>query len=241
MLPDGLRAGEDPLNDGGGERAGYAAAPTPGFLLTGQQQALLTALIDKDAQLGVMYLGGLHVLQQEGNPDREPLAAHAIRELMEKLPQFVDVPAQKKSTKPASLGVKVRELSVHWAGVSAEAMSATAVTAKLRKFHTRAKDFFDWFEQSFPRRREQTAAALRGLDVTGRSLPTPIEELHIKHWGLCTDFFQSVSHHGHVCLQGEFAIWLNDLERFLLDRMRPRTFETFSALDEIIAEGETDA
>lgn len=228
------------MSDSGGEHAG-AASPTAGIVLAGQQQALLTALIEKDPQLGVMYLGGLHVLQQEGNPDREALAAHAIRELMEKLPQFIDVPTREKSTKPVSLGVKVRELSDYWAGVSAEVVSATVITAKLRKFHKKVKEFFDWFEQSVPKRREQTAQALRRLDVTGRSLPTPIEQLHIKHWGLCNDFFQGVSHHGHVCSPGEFANWLDEFERFLLDRMRPRTFETFSALDNIIEEGETDA
>jgi hypothetical protein len=229
------------LSESADVRAEDAGSPVPGLVLTGQQQTLFTALIEKDRQLGTIYLGGLHVLHQEGNPDREALAAHAVRELMEKLPQFVDVPTPEKIKKPASLNVKVRELSGHWAGVSAEVMSATAITPKLRKFHKRVSDFFDWFEQSFVKRRDQTAAALRSLDVTGRSLPMPIEELHIKHWGLCNEFFQKVSHHGRSCSQEEFASWLDEFERFLLDRMRPRTFETFSALDEIIAEGETDA
>jgi hypothetical protein len=229
------------LSDSADTLADDAASPVAGLVLTGQQQTLLTALVETDPQLGTIYLGGLHVLHQEGNPDREALAAHAIRELMEKLPQFIDVPTPEKPKKPVSLNVKVRELSGHWSGVSAEAMSATVITPKLRKFHIRVKDFFDWFEQSFVKRREQTAAALRSLDATGRSLPTPIEELHIKHWGLCNDFFQSVSHHGRLCSQEELASWLDELERFLLDRMRPRTFETFSTLDKIIAEGETDA
>ena len=217
-----------------------ASAPT-GLVLSGQQQALLTALIGLDPQLGVMYRGGLHVFHQDGNPDREALAAHAIRELMEKLPQFVDVPTREKIKRPASLGVKVRELGDAWVTVSTEAMSATTVTAKLQKFHIKIKEFFDWYEQTFIKRREQTAAALRGIDATGRSLPTPIEDLHIKHWGLCNDFFQTISHHGRTCSREEFVAWLDDLEKFLLDRMLPRTFETFSALDEIIAEGEADA
>ena len=80
------------MSDSADRRAKDVASPDAGPILAGQQQALLTALIEKDPHLGVMYLGGLHVLRQEGNPDREALAAHAIRELMEKLPQFVDVP-----------------------------------------------------------------------------------------------------------------------------------------------------
>lgn len=229
------------MSDSADARAEDAVSPVAGLLLTGQQQTLLTALVEKDSQLAKIYLGAVHVLHQDGNPDREALAAHAMRELMEKLPQFIDVPTAEKPKKPASLNVKVRELSDHWAGVSAEIINGTVITPKLRRFHIKVKNFFDWFEQSFPKRREQTAAALRGLDVTGRSLPTPIQELHIKHWGLCNGFFQSVSHHGRLCSQEEFSSWLDELERFLLDRMRPRTFETFSALDSIIAEGETDA
>lgn len=229
------------MSDSAGSRTGNGTSNGAGPVLTGQQQTLLTALIEKDPHLGAIYLGGLHVLHQEGNPDREALAAHALRELMEKLPQFVDVPALEKPKKTVSLGVKVRELGDHWSRVSTEVMSATVLTVKAQKFHVKVKDFFDWFEQSFTKRREQTAAALRSLDATGRSLPTPIEELHIKHWGLCNDFFQSVSHHGRTCSEAEFVGWLDDLERFLLDRMRPRTFDTFSALDKIIAEGEADA
>ena len=233
--------GSGPLSDSADTRAEDAASSVPGLVLTGQQQTLLAALIEKDSQLGKIYLGGLHVLHQEGNPDREALAAHAIRELMEKLPQFVDLPTLEKPKKPVSLNVKVRELSGHWARVSTEVMTETVITAKIKKFHIKTNEFFDWFEQSFATRRDQTAVALRRLDATGRSLPTPIEDLHIKHWVLCSEFFQGVSHHGRLCSQEEFASWLDDLERFLLDRMRPRTFETFSILDEIIAEGETDA
>jgi hypothetical protein len=229
------------LSDSANAPAEDPASAPAGLVLGGQQQALLTALIELDPQLGVMYLGGLHVLHQDGNPDREALAAHAIRELMEKLPQFVDVPTREKVKKPASLGVKVRELGDAWVSVSVEAMSAATVTMKLQKFHIKINEFFDWYEQGFVKRREQTAAALRSIDATGRSLPTPIEDLHIKHWGLCNDFFQSISHHGRTCSREEFVTWLDDLEKFLLDRMLPRTFETFSALDEIIAEGEADA
>lgn len=229
------------MSDSADAHAEDAASPDPGIILASQQQALLAALIDRDPRLGVMYLGGLSVLRQEGNPDCEALAAHAIRELMEKLPQYVDVPTREKPKKPASLGVKVRELSGHWAGVSVEALSADAISAKLRKFHIRVKEFFDWFEEGFPMRREQTAAALRRLDATGQSLPRPIEEEHIKYWGECNDFFQLVSHHRRPCSREEFETRLDDLERFLLDRMRPRTFDTFTTLDEIIAEGETDA
>jgi hypothetical protein len=67
-----------------------------------------------------MYAGGaLHVLQSS-NPDRTALAAHGIRELIEKLPDHIDVAsavtgdALKQPKRPPSLTVQVRELEQQW-------------------------------------------------------------------------------------------------------------------------------
>lgn len=226
-----------------GDVGGSPLAPTqPELVLSGQQQALLAALRERDQQAEVMYAGALYVLRQTANPDRIALAAHALRELMEKLPEHLDVPAHGVSAKgQASLNVKVRELASHWTPISSEAEEATEVSPKLRRFHRKAKSFFEWFDQSFQKRRDKTAAALRAMDASGRYMPQPIEELRISHWGVCNDFFQGVSHHRKTCTELEFNAWLDDLERFLLDHLRPRTFEDFSSLDKIIAEGEQDA
>jgi hypothetical protein len=216
------------------------ARPEP--VLTGQQRALVAALRETDRQVAVMYLGALHVLQQSANPDRLALAAHAVRELMEKLPEHLDVPSHDKQPKgQASLNVKVRELAEHWSPIADVAAEATEVSPKMRKFNRKAQDFFVWFESNFHTRREQTVAAIRALDASRRPLPTPIEELHVQHWRTCNDFFQAVSHHKKTCSDDEFVSWLLALEIFLLDHMRPRTFDNFSSLDEIIAEGESDA
>lgn len=223
--------------------SGAAVAPAqPELVLTGQQRVLAAALREKDQQVETMYLGALHVFQQPANPDRLALAAHAVRELMEKLPEHLDVPSHDKPSKrQPSLNVKVRELADQWSVVEAEVVDAVEISAKMRKFNKKAKEFFDWFDQNFHKRREQAAAALRALDVTGRSLPPPIEDLRIQIWRECNDFFQAVSHHRKICTDDEFTNWLHEFELFLLDHLRPRTFDDFSNLDIIIAEGERDA
>jgi hypothetical protein len=57
---------------------------------------ILAALTEKHERLRVMYLGALYVLRSD-NPDRFALGAHSIRELIEKLPDHVDLPAAARS------------------------------------------------------------------------------------------------------------------------------------------------
>ena len=71
------------------------------------QRALLKALETKDKALGSMYYGALKVMNDNGNPDRFALAAHSIRELMEKLPYYLEL--RLKATKE-TLKEKVRQL-----------------------------------------------------------------------------------------------------------------------------------
>jgi len=63
--------------------------------LSGQQSTLNHSLGKKDSRLSKMYLGGLFALNQYNNPDKLCLCAHSMRELMEKLPEYLDIP--KKS------------------------------------------------------------------------------------------------------------------------------------------------
>ncbi len=225
-----------------GDLSDALGAPAgPELPLTGQQHALLVALDQKDPDVGMMYRGALHVLQSS-NPDRFALAAHAIRELMEKLPKYLDVPARGAASKSGpSLTVKVRELKAQWTWLSDEEIAVGEISIRLRNLLGDTRAFFAWFEENYRTRRSETAAALRALDGTRRYLPAPIEELKVKHWAICNEFFQAVSHHGKRCTEMDFLGYLGDLELFLLDHLRPRTFEDFASLDAIIDEGEKDA
>ena len=63
----------------------------------------------------------------------------------------------------------------------------------------------------------------------------------MEKWERIRDFFVAVCHHNKQAEEGEFGQYLDELERFLLDRVRPRTFDDFSAIDRLIEEGESDA
>src|SRR5262249_23213944 len=59
----------------------------------------------------------------------------------------------------------------------------------------------------------------------GASLPGPIENLHVEEWDRIRGYFENVSHHNASAKAEGFELWLSTLERFLLDRFVPRTFE----------------
>jgi hypothetical protein len=228
---------------------GLGAAPSSGgtgWEMSARQRMIFTALGGKHARLAAMYAGACHVLVS-GNPDHLALAAHSIRELIEKLPDHVDVPAAaasdelKQPKKLPSLKDQVIALAQLWRPVAPEVEDATEINGRIRKFHRKLREFFERFEQDFPNRRAQRTAALRKLDGSGRPLPPPIENHRVAIWGEYNDFFQGVSHHSKACTEEEFLNWLDSFEGFLVDCLCPRTFDIFAELDAIIEEGEQDA
>jgi hypothetical protein len=210
--------------------------------LTGQQRALHRALVEKDPYLATMYFGARIVLTQPQNPDRLALAAHGIRELMEKLPIYLglEMKAQKEALK-----AKVIELHSHWeTGITKtqchqQGQWQGEIDKHLRKLLQCCHTFFDWFKAHTPRRKDEFVSALRRMDISGRALPGPLEGLNVRAWDELRSFFQAVAHHQKEPGAQDFDEWLDALERFLLDRLSPRTCADLDVLDEIIREGES--
>lgn len=216
---------------------------SPRWELSGVQRVILRSLADTKSQLSEMYAGALQVLQSD-NRDRYALAAHNLRELMEKLPTYVDVPSTGTggtSRAPKPLNAQVREFHDHWKSVASGLESATEITSRLRTFLRRTREFFEYFEASFPKRRELTTAALRKLDQSETPLPGPIEMHRVVLWDKYREFFLSIAHHGKVCPGDEFMQWLQAFENFLVDFIAPRTFDDFAVIDVLIEEAEKDA
>lgn len=61
-----------------------------------------------------MYLGALQVIVDKSNPDRLPQSAQSLRELMEKLPIYLNVPT---TAHPGELGQKVAVLQGSFAAL----------------------------------------------------------------------------------------------------------------------------
>lgn len=212
--------------------------------ITGHHLALHKALNGKDAQLAGIYYGTLLVLHQSENPERLALAAHGFRELMEKLPRYLDVPALAK---PITLTERVRILNQSWDKTLKRSQSyndhgwSGDIDKFLQKFLGMMHEFFEQLKIDRPKRKEQAMKIIRKLDPLDRPLPAPIENLRVKEWDAIRGYFENVSHHNASANPEEFQAWRSQLERFLLDSLVPRTFEDHTAIDEIIREGEGDA
>jgi hypothetical protein len=205
--------------------------------LSAQQRAVLAVLTTRNERLGAMYLGALFVRRQHDNPDRISLAAHGMREVMEKLYVYIDVPVPAK---PPSMRAKVQVLRQEWVRISGETEQATEINGELRRFLAKTREFFEWFDHDHPTRLQRIVAILRVLGASGGSLPSFIEDQRAREWKARHEFFDRVAHHGD-CSEEEFDVSADVVERLLLDYLRPRTFDDFATIDAIIEEGEKDA
>ncbi|WP_447964854.1 hypothetical protein [Nitrospira sp. Ecomares 2.1] len=213
------------------------------FVLSGRQRALHSKLGQKNTQLGSIYLGALHVLNQNQNPDRFALAAHGLRELMEKLPRYLEIPIEANDT---SLMQMSRTLADQWRRAKNQSKCHNdtlwdgVLDEPLRKYLGESENFFSKFDKNRPSHKKQAANVIRRLDPQGQTLPLTIENLRVKEWDHCRDYFVAVSHHNHSTAQQEMEQWINALEVFLLDRLVPQTFDDFSIIAAIIKEGESN-
>jgi hypothetical protein len=211
----------------------------PTLVLSGQQRTLLRSLAQKSPELSRIYLGANHVLNDSSNPDALSLAAHAIRELMEKIPEYLDVPtrAQKETAKG-----KIREIEGFWERAIANSQCHSdglwngKIDSPLRKLLAKIESFIDWFRNHYPRRRDEVNQALNRMEDSGRSIPPPLQKLNVEAWMQLRDFFVFVAHHRTRPSRDEFLERLDALERFLLERLNPRTFEDFEEIDNILSE-----
>ena len=210
-------------------------------ILSARQKALFVALEKKHADLAKFYLGALITFNQDTNPDHLAQAAHSLRELMEKIPKYLEVPK-----KDISLKEKARQLETSWTDCAAksncfnEGKWSGDVDGHLARFLCVLQEFFDWFIDVEPTIKKRVGKTLRVLDPSVGFLPSKIETLRINEWNECNYYFQGISHHTKSTEKTEFISWLSVLEKFLLDRLEPETFKDFDLMDSIIREGESN-
>lgn len=210
--------------------------------LSGERLALYEALLRKHPRIARMYASALFCMNDQGNPEPLCLAAHQIRELMEKTPQIleVDTPAYQEG-----LGVKVREL--------ADSFSSAIKTSKLKPpkwdgkadealaaFLRKCVTFCDWFEAHVPKRRAEVITTFRALDGPGHVLAPDMEDAIASDWIKLRKFFMDVAHHQAAPGPDEFEDQFQRLEGLLLKKLNKQTFADFDQIDAAIEEAQRD-
>ncbi|MDE2793176.1 MAG: hypothetical protein OXL34_00010 [Gemmatimonadota bacterium] len=210
--------------------------------LSREQQQLHNALRSYGEELGAMYLGGLHVLHETGNPDCVAQSAHSMRELMEKIGELEPVNAAG-SQNAGSMGQKVDQLKRdlvklkrNTKGYSDAGVWTGPFNEHLSRFLRKLDIFFDWVEANRQSRREQFQETLFRLDPYERPLPKPLRDLRYDEWKQMNEFFQKTSHHRSFPSRDEFREKIGELELFLAGVLVPRTFDDLNAIDALLQE-----
>jgi hypothetical protein len=178
-------------------------------------------------------MGALVVLSHDENPDRICLAAHGIRELIEKLPAHLKPPIVFRKD---NMNSKIRPMALAWESASTSVVGAEVslkVNRPLRKFFEEARTFFDWLRTSAPDRIRERQALMQRLDPGGSSL---LRE-RVAAWTEFNEFFQKVGHHHFTGSTEEFVVELERFEAFLLSVLvPPPTFERIDEIDALLKE-----
>ncbi len=226
---------EEPLRD----EQERSAEP---LLLSSRQLAVHRALLETSQDVATKYLGAVHVIGSD-NPDRWSLAAHAMRELLDKLPGVVGVDAGGGF----SLGGRVGDLRSDWkqaiqnSTCTEDGSSWTGtIDSALGRLLRRLKKFFDDERSARMPNRERARTFIRQTDPLEWALPRTVEDARIKVWEQCKGYFSAVSHHDPRVNAAEVSLYMARVEGFLLDHLRPSTTSDQATILSIITEAEQD-
>jgi hypothetical protein len=153
---------------------------------------------------------------------------------MEKLPRHLNVPLLHTS----GVTGKLVDLSKKW---EAYQNAPQKDQGRLReRFYSAAEALATWLPGRHTPRKKWGSEVIDRLDPRHAKLPGPAKQLHLQLWDGCHKCFEDAAHHKPV-LPETFALKVQHLEDFLLDRLRPRTVEDQRVIQDIVREGEADA
>jgi hypothetical protein len=210
---------------------------------TTEQEALVASLERRSTKLARIYRGGLVVLFDEQNPCRFELAAHSIRELMEKCPLLIngEVLSTGDGMKNRIAPVRQAYLLVTREQGFNETSPVKASEGAVRAVFVELGKFFKWEVANRPQAEKRTAEILTALSGPGQALPVDISDNEVARWMEADEYFKMVAHNRQETVnRDEFLRHLAFIEQVLLRRLQPRAVAELDALDALIREGEND-
>lgn len=219
------------------EETPTAAPPTRSLpigtdnILSAEQVALFGVLNDQSPELAKMFVGAVAARAAITNPDHLSQACHSMRELIDNLPKYFDIPIDP----PGRLGDLVSSLAAKWARQPRVRQSDDSPLTPA--FVRALEEFFRKAAENKPRWRDAARTTLRHLGAAARPLPSPIEDLRADEWLVIRDFFVIGTHHGS-CTGEDFDAYLGALQERMLGLAKPRTFDYQREIDALVREGE---
>jgi hypothetical protein len=206
-----------------------------------ERRVLLDALRERDGRLGTIYQAVVFLTTAEDLPDQLSLAAHAIREFMERLPVALDLPVEDKG----SLLNHVDDLAVSLGRAEETSACRTtdgwsgAIDKPLERVLDAAKKVVESRKEHWPSRQEVAVSLMNELEPTlGRRSPSLVKQ-EAQTWSKLRRYFEQVSHHHHVfdalqTSQEELRALVQTIEALLIDKLRPTTTQDFDDIDSLM-------
>jgi hypothetical protein len=207
------------------------------FQLSGRQQIVRTSLAGKSDGMAELYECALRTLQAAGNPGRLFLAAHCIREMTNSLPKVLDLPILADQGR---MGDQVSALEPAWnRAVEGDCYKdgrwSGTIDRPLERLLRSLHEFFRWWRESRPKRRDVAVNFFRHLDPAGLPLPATLEKQRVDRWLELQDYFVHTAHRSETT-EADFHAHLEALEDLLMDSLYRQPSEDLSAIDAILKE-----
>lgn len=213
----------------------------PDAPLGGQQRALFLAIAEYDGELANWYLGARLAFATPTNPEHLVHAAHSIRELMSSLHKIAGIPVKADTGR---LDDRFTEMKTKWEKGKRNTKAFSEETGwrgEIDGHARRACEAVDaaiaWDAANRVAWKQRHQETIRVLDVSGRPLPAWIEKDFVAQWDTLRTYFVRVAHRDATTRE-EFEAALDTLERFVLERLKPRTYADQATLDALIREAE---
>lgn len=206
------------------------------------QTELVAALLEKSKDAANIYIGAILTFQTKWNPDRIALTAHGIRELIDKLPTFIDVPLvdedrQRLNHFADALTVVWNKMieNKRWPGETKPPWNGE-IDNDLRRVLYKTECLVVAHKAIRDGRKLQTAKIIQKHNYHPEKLPTFIEESKIKQWNEFRSYFANKAHHSETT-EEEFKSYLTHFEDMLLSYLKPRIYERSDEIMKLILEG----
>lgn len=216
--------------------------PEPKQELPPQRTKLLDALRDLDSRVASMYEAAIRMMDSPELEDAMSLAGHAMRELMDRLPQALDLPVGQKSrlfTRLDQLQERLDQARATSSCATEEGWSGN-IDAPLVALVEAAEVLIQERKEFWPSRTQTAAELMKRLEPGFVQRAEPMAKREARSWSESHRYFEQVSHHHYLygdleTTSVEFVGRVREIEVLLLNKLRPPTAADFAEIDKLMA------